>query len=81
MPTPWEEYKKRKEELDAIAKLSQVSTETSYEKINEVESLARLSICRDCPALVKFTSQCTHCGCFMPSKVEFKTSTCPLGKW
>lgn len=47
---------------------------------DEVES-TRFSLCADCPELIKLTSQCKQCGCFMKVKVKIKNATCPLGKW
>ncbi len=47
------------------------------------ESLAkeRLDICKSCPELIKLTTQCKKCGCFMSAKTKLKQATCPLGKW
>jgi hypothetical protein len=47
------------------------------------ESIAneRLSICKACPELIKLTTQCKKCGCFMAAKTKLKMATCPLGKW
>lgn len=47
------------------------------------ENLAqeRLSICKLCPELIKLTTQCKKCGCFMAAKTKLKQATCPLGKW
>lgn len=41
----------------------------------------RLSICKECPELIKLTSQCKQCGCFMSAKTKLKVASCPLGKW
>lgn len=41
----------------------------------------RYSICKSCPELIKVTSQCKKCGCFMKAKVHLEKATCPLGKW
>ena len=46
------------------------------EKANE-----RLSICNGCPELIKLTTQCKKCGCFMKIKTKLELAACPLGKW
>lgn len=43
--------------------------------------LERMSICRECPFLIKLTSQCKKCGCFMSEKTKLSKATCPIGKW
>jgi len=47
----------------------------------EAEAQNRWSICEECPRLLKATSQCKECGCFMRIKVKLKEAVCPLGKW
>ena len=42
---------------------------------------ARFDICKSCPELIKFTSQCKKCGCFMKIKTTMAHATCPIGKW
>ena len=41
----------------------------------------RLSICKQCPELIKLSTQCKKCGCFMIAKTKLEKATCPLGKW
>ena len=48
---------------------------------NSSISDSRLKLCRSCPELIKLTSQCKKCGCFMAAKTKLKQATCPLGKW
>jgi hypothetical protein len=48
---------------------------------NEEVSKERLSICKACPELIKLTTQCKKCGCFMHAKTKLEKATCPLGKW
>ena len=48
---------------------------------NEEISKERLSICKSCPELIKLTTQCKKCGCFMYAKTKLEKATCPLGKW
>jgi hypothetical protein len=41
----------------------------------------RLAICKACPELIKLTTQCKKCGCFMAAKTKLKQAVCPIGKW
>jgi hypothetical protein len=41
----------------------------------------RLNMCKACPELIKLTTQCKKCGCFMDAKTELPHAECPLGKW
>ena len=41
----------------------------------------RLSICKSCPELIKATTTCKKCGCFMAAKTKLEAAACPLGKW
>lgn len=41
----------------------------------------RLAICKACPELIKLTTQCKKCGCFMAAKTKLKDAVCPLLKW
>ena len=50
-------------------------------KATEEEAEHRLRICSQCPELIKATSQCKQCGCFMKMKVKLKEASCPLLKW
>ena len=80
--TQWEEYKKRRaEELKngATARPTDLLDKENY--TSEEMSSARMSICEECPRLVKTTKQCKECGCFMRLKVKIKTAACPLSKW
>jgi hypothetical protein len=54
------------------------------DKINYAEegiSKERLSICKACPDLIKLTTQCKKCGCFMAAKTKLEKANCPIGKW
>jgi hypothetical protein len=53
------------------------ATEWADEEI----STKRYSICKACPELIKLTSQCKKCGCFMKMKAKLADATCPIGKW
>jgi hypothetical protein len=44
-------------------------------------SNSRLDICKTCPELIKLTTQCKKCGCFMAAKTKLSFAECPIGKW
>ena len=71
----WEEYK----EKNGVTPLDMHNpmTKTSSEEL----STSRISICQGCPELIKLTSQCKKCGCFMPAKTKLEAAKCPIGKW
>jgi hypothetical protein len=48
---------------------------------DESLSKERLSICKQCPELIKITSQCKKCGCVMKLKTKLELAVCPIGKW
>jgi len=48
---------------------------------SEEESSQRFSVCLSCPELIKETSTCKQCGCFMFLKTKLKDAKCPLNKW
>jgi hypothetical protein len=71
----WEKYKQNLGETrpwDMLDKTNYVEEEISKE---------RFSICKICPELIKLTTQCKKCGCFMAAKTKLIKATCPLGKW
>ena len=41
----------------------------------------RMSICENCPELIKVTKQCKICLCIMPAKARLPHADCPIGKW
>lgn len=51
------------------------------EKISEEEAKKRLDICFSCDRLIKLTTQCKECGCFMNLKTKLPHASCPIGKW
>ena len=81
MPSAWQLYKEKIASTRNADELTKVVDNLSLEKIDQDISNARLDICRECPLFVSYTSQCSQCGCFMPTRVEFKDSTCPVNKW
>jgi hypothetical protein len=40
----------------------------------------RYSFCKECEHL-NTLNLCSICSCFMPGKVKFSNSSCPIGKW
>lgn len=53
----------------------------NIEKVPDEVKQERLSICKSCPELIKVTTQCKKCGCFMDLKTGLPHASCPLGKW
>ena len=43
--------------------------------------LERLTICESCDNLDKESYRCSSCGCFMKTKTQLATASCPIGKW
>jgi hypothetical protein len=54
---------------------------TSEPRATDEIASERLSICKECPELLKITSQCKKCGCLMNLKVKLANAYCPLHKW
>lgn len=74
--TPWQQYKKN------IGNTRPWDiANPSVTKSSDEESLRRYEICKSCPELIKLTSQCKKCGCFMKLKTTIEAAACPLGKW
>jgi hypothetical protein len=48
--------------------------------VDEEVQKNRLEICEQCPHMVE-GSRCGKCGCFLPTKTKWASSTCPIGKW
>jgi hypothetical protein len=72
----WKEYKKK---LGTTRPWDMINP--NVELVSEEEATARMSICEECPSLLKATRQCKECGCFMKLKTKLKKAECPLGKW
>jgi hypothetical protein len=71
----WELYK----EKNGVTPLDMLNPMTKHAA--EELSDSRMSICRSCPELIKLTSQCKKCGCFMSIKTKYEAAKCPIGKW
>lgn len=74
--TAWQEYKKKLGETRPWDVLN-----PNVERASEEEAERRMSICLECPSLLKLTNQCKECGCVMSLKTKLEKATCPLGKW
>ena len=66
----------KKSEVSPMDLINPNTEWASEEKSNE-----RFSICKSCPELIKLTSQCKKCGCFMKAKTKLEKAVCPIGKW
>jgi ribosomal protein L32 len=71
----WEEYK----EKNGVTPLDLLNPKTK--RSSKDLASERLAICKACPELIKLTTQCKKCGCFMKAKTTIEAATCPLGKW
>ena len=71
----WEQYK----EKNGVTPLDMLNPRTR--RVSDEDAEARFSICQACPELIKLTSQCKKCGCFMKAKTTLESAKCPLGKW
>lgn len=72
----WSEYKKKLGDTrpwDILNPNMEYAEESIFEN--------RMSICENCPNLIKLSKQCKECGCFMVLKTKLKESSCPIGKW
>lgn len=74
--TPWQQYKKN---LGDVRPWDLINPKTEY--VESDVSDQRFEICKSCPELIKLTSQCKKCGCFMSAKTRLQNASCPLGKW
>ena len=83
--TPWQIYKENNKKLIEDFSSREVkpwdflNPNTEYAESSLSEE--RFSICQSCPELIKLTSQCKKCGCFMKIKTKLLHATCPLEKW
>jgi hypothetical protein len=72
----WQKYK---ENLGETRPWDLVNPKTEW--ASEELSEERYSICKNCPELIKLTTQCKKCGCFMAAKTKLEAAKCPIGKW
>jgi hypothetical protein len=71
----WEKYKENLGETRPWDLLNK----SNY--VEEDVAKNRFDICKACPELIKLTTQCKKCGCFMTAKTKLEKATCPIGKW
>lgn len=71
----WSEYK----EKNGVTPLDMLNPMTRHIDLEIADK--RMSICGSCPEIIKLTSQCKKCGCFMPAKTKLEAAKCPIGKW
>ena len=76
MANPWQEYKKKLGDTRPWDIIN-----PNIEHASGDEATRRMSVCEECPSLLKLTHQCKECGCFMKLKVKLANAKCPLGKW
>ena len=74
--SPWQKWKQN---LGETRPWDMLNPNTQY--VSDGLSTTRLDICKSCPELIKPTTQCKKCGCFMTLKTKLQNATCPLGKW
>ena len=63
----------------AVGPMDLINPNTEW--ASEQKSNERFNICKSCPELIKLTSQCKKCGCFMKAKTKLEKAVCPIGKW
>lgn len=71
----WQEYK----EKNGVTPLDLLNPMTKH--ATEEMAASRMSICNSCPELIKLSTQCKKCGCFMALKTKIEAAKCPIGKW
>jgi hypothetical protein len=71
----WQEYK----EKNGVTPLDVLNPKTR--RTTDEIADTRMSTCNACPELIKITSQCKKCGCFMSAKTKLESAKCPIGKW
>ena len=49
--------------------------------VSEQVKQERLNICKTCPEYSLALRTCKQCGCYMPAKSMFASSSCPLSHW
>jgi hypothetical protein len=79
----------KNESLNSLQQWKQTLGETrpwdlvnpNTEWADEDKAKERFYVCKACPELIKLTTQCKKCGCFMKAKVKLEQAVCPIGKW
>lgn len=52
-----------------------------FKTVSEEVKLQRLGVCNNCEDFNIKLKTCKQCGCYMPAKAMFATSSCPNKKW
>ena len=71
----WQKYK----EKNGVTPLDVLNPNTK--RASKELATERFDICKVCPDLIKLTSHCQKCGCFMKAKTTLEAAKCPLSKW
>jgi hypothetical protein len=74
--SPWKKWKEAQGESRPWHLI-----DPSVQKVEDQVAALRLSMCRSCEHLIKATTQCSKCGCFMQLKTKLANAECPIGKW
>jgi hypothetical protein len=74
--SPWQKWKQAQGDTRPWHLL-----DPNVSKADEEIVAKRLEICKGCEHLIKVTTQCTKCGCFMNLKTKLQAAACPIGKW
>ena len=53
----------------------------NIDRVDEETKTKRLDLCLGCEHLIKVTTTCKKCGCFMKEKTKLAHASCPVGKW
>lgn len=69
-----------------IDKIYSTLSGNNADKVSDKIKHRRLAICRNCKTksgkkMVLSTGNCRKCGCFVNLKTEYKSESCPIGKW
>jgi len=88
LTTAWEKWKAAQSSIKDIV-VNNINSEVSpldlvnpnAQRVPIEISEKRMSVCNSCPELIKATSQCKKCGCFMTAKTKLAKAQCPLGHW
>jgi hypothetical protein len=80
--TPWQIWKE-KQAADAVNRSPRPWDLLNPEigRVEEEEYQRRLDMCLNCEHLIKLTTTCKKCGCFMKEKTKLPHASCPVGKW
>ena len=71
----WQEYR----EKNGVTPLDLLNP--AIKKASKDLAKSRIQICLECPELIKITTHCKKCGCFMSFKTTLEIAKCPIGKW